>query len=189
MTNLTYTYTIKEGKSVEEFISMVDIFLQSSENMETQRVPVEGEVHNALQARVKNGKLKQVIGMDKAIILRFLESFGEGHSVCIQIGDAKWMDKGIVMTVSMFVLWPLTVTSGVGIYRQKQLPAKIKKAADTYFETKALVWKEKGMAAKAAQCAGDALRNASDAAEQFVNSSAGQKIGCYIARNLWRVFR
>ena len=37
MTNLTYTYTIKEGKSVEEFISMVDIFLQSSENMETQR--------------------------------------------------------------------------------------------------------------------------------------------------------
>ena len=63
MTNLTYTYTIKEGKSVEEFISMVDIFLQSSENMETQRVPVEGEVHNALQARVKNGKLIKLINI------------------------------------------------------------------------------------------------------------------------------
>ena len=36
------------------------------------------------------------------------------------------------MTVSMFVLWPLTVTSGVGIYKQKKLIDNLIAEMDSY---------------------------------------------------------
>lgn len=38
------------------------------------------------------------------------------------------------MTISMFVLWPLTVTSGVGIYKQKKLISELTEEMDTYME-------------------------------------------------------
>ena len=37
-----------------------------------------------------------------------------------------------VMAVSMFVLWPLMLTSGYGIYKQKKLPENIRKVLEEY---------------------------------------------------------
>lgn len=72
--------------------------------METQRIAGESADYIVLQARTAGGKWKQIIGMDKAITVRFIkQSF---HLVCMEIGEAKWADKGAAMAVSMFVLWP-----------------------------------------------------------------------------------
>lgn len=68
--------------------------------------------------------------MDKALTVRFICL--EGTKLAIEMGEAKWVDKGAVMAVSMFVLWPLAITAVVGIYRQKQLPKKIIAVADAY---------------------------------------------------------
>ncbi len=133
MANQSYTYTMKAGKSVYGLISAVENYLSNTEKMETQRVNGENSDYVALQARVRGGGWKQLIGMDKAITIRFIKvSSGE---VRMEIGEAKWADKGGVMLLSMFVLWPLTITSGIGMYKQGSLPGKIRDVADKYTET------------------------------------------------------
>ena len=37
-----------------------------------------------------------------------------GDSVQVEIGAGKWIDKAAVGTVSLFILWPLAVTAGIG---------------------------------------------------------------------------
>lgn len=53
--------------------------------------------------------------------------------VTVEIGGAKWADKAAVMAVSMFVLWPLTITSGIGLCGQAQVIKKAKNVIETYF--------------------------------------------------------
>lgn len=130
MANQNYTYKLKDGKNLKGLISAVDTYLSDTENMETQRVAGENNEYTMLQARAKGGKLKQIVGMDKAITIRFIKKSYD--SVCMEIGEAKWADKGAAMAVSMFVLWPLAITSGIGMYQQGSLPKKIKNAADKY---------------------------------------------------------
>lgn len=130
MANKSYTYQLTGGKSIEGLISAIDTYLSDTQNMETQRMVGENDDYIVLQARAAGGKWKQIIGMDKAITIRFVkQSF---DSVCMEIGEAKWVDKGSVMAVSMFVLWPLAITSGIGMYKQGALPGKIKNEADRY---------------------------------------------------------
>ena len=130
MASQSYTYELKGGKDVYGLVSAINNYLSDTEKMETQRVTGEGEGYIALQARVKGGNWKQIIGMDKAITIRFIKK--SGNSVCMEIGEAKWVDKGGIMLLSMFVLWPLTITSGIGMYKQGSLPGKIRNVADDY---------------------------------------------------------
>ncbi len=44
-----------------------------------------------------------------------------GSDVEIESAGGKWLDKAAVMGVSMVVLWPLFVTSGIGMLRQNKL--------------------------------------------------------------------
>ncbi|MDE5696719.1 MAG: hypothetical protein K2I96_04785 [Lachnospiraceae bacterium] len=129
MANTSYTYALQYGKTREGLIAAVENYLSSTENMETQLITDEAG-YKVLQARAKGGKLKQFIGMDKAIMVRFVSK--ASNEIRMEIGESKWVDKGAVMAVSMFVLWPLAVTSGIGIYQQSKLPEKIKNAADEY---------------------------------------------------------
>lgn len=130
MANKSYTYLLSGNKSIEGLISAVDMYLSNTENMETLRMDGGNNSYIVLQARAAGGKWKQIIGMDKAITIRFIKQ--SSNSVCMEIGEAKWADKGAAMAVSMFVLWPLTITSGIGMYKQGTLPGKIKNAADRY---------------------------------------------------------
>jgi hypothetical protein len=43
----------------------------------------------------------------------------------VQIGAGKWIDKAAAGTVSMFVLWPLAITAGIGAWEQMKMPEKI----------------------------------------------------------------
>ena len=111
MANQSYTYTMKEGKSLLGLVTAVETYLSNTEKMETQRVNGENGDYVALQARVQGGSWKQLFGMDKAITIRFIKE--TYRKVRMEIGEAKWVDKGGIMLLSMFVLWPLTITSGI----------------------------------------------------------------------------
>lgn len=131
MANHSYTYEMKYGKGIYGLMSSVSDYLSETEKMETQLVTSSnGTDYIALQARLKGGGWKQIFGMDKAITVRFIEE--SSSSVRMEIGEAKWIDKGGIMLLSMFVLWPLSITSGIGMYKQGSLPGKIRSVADKY---------------------------------------------------------
>lgn len=122
-------YTLREGKNIQGIATAVNSFLTYSENMETQIINLEGG-DVMIQARARGGSWKQWVGMDKAITVK-INKFG-GDQVAVDIGSAKWTDKAGVMAVSMFILWPLTITSGIGMYKQGKLPGEIKNAIFRY---------------------------------------------------------
>ena len=127
MANHMYTYTLRDGKSVDEVVDLVTRFLHNNK-MEVQTL---GHAEcKVIQARVRKAGAKKLLGMDKAIEVRLPQ---EGQRLVVEMGNAKWADKAVVMVVSMFVMWPLAITSGVGIYKQNELFAEIKTVIDQYF--------------------------------------------------------
>ena len=121
------TYRLHEGKDIRDIACAVSNYLEGQEAMDTQTLSLEnGEI--LIQARTRNGKLKQFVGLDKATSVR-IKSL-DGKFATVEVGSGKWVDKGLAMTVSMFVFWPLTITSGIGIYKQAKLPEKIQRVAE-----------------------------------------------------------
>lgn len=123
------TYITNEIKTKEGLVLAVKQYLEVCENMETQLLQDPSGISTCLQARSRHGKLKQFIGMDRALTIRFIKS---ENTVTVEIGEAKWCDKAIAMTTSFFWMWPLAITSGIGIYKQKRLPGKIINAMEHY---------------------------------------------------------
>ncbi len=64
------------------------------------------------------GILKTAIGCKTCATLKMLK---QGNDLEIEVMAGSWLDKGVVITISMFVLWPLLLTGGFGAYRQKKL--------------------------------------------------------------------
>ncbi len=62
--------------------------------------------------------LKKAVGCATCATLKMKKN---GTDLDIEVGAGKWLDKSVVLTISMFVLWPLTITSGVGFYKQNKL--------------------------------------------------------------------
>ena len=123
-----------EKHSAEELIEHMTVFL-TEHNMNTQRVDSSDGSLTVIQARISGGSVKQFIGMDKAVTLRFTR----GNSlVNVEVGEAKWADKATVMTLSMFVLCPLTITSGIGIYGQRKLMKEIPEEMHSFMTNTAL---------------------------------------------------
>lgn len=129
MASQQYLYTLPYGKSLDGMISATRQYLSVVEGMDVQALKGGDSNTMIIQARARSGVLKQFVGMDKALTVRFT---GNENTVTVEFGEAKWGDKAAVMAVSMFVLWPLTVTSGYGIYKQKKLPGNIRKVLDEY---------------------------------------------------------
>ena len=118
---MTTTYNLN-GRNVQDIAMAVRNYLEMNERMESQSF-ITAEGGAVIQARSRGGSFKQFVGLDKAITVK-ITPISETH-VSVDIGEGKWVDKGIAMTVSWFVLWPLAVTSGIGMYKQSQLPKKI----------------------------------------------------------------
>lgn len=123
-------YVIPAGKNIAGLANVVNNLLSISKGMDTQIINLEGG-NVMLQARDKAGMWKQWIGMDKAITVK-LEKIDEDR-VSVNIGESKWADKVGIMALSMIILWPLTITSGIGMYIQGKLPGEIKKEVANYF--------------------------------------------------------
>lgn len=122
-------YGLPTGKNIAGLANVVNILLSISKGMDTQMINLDGG-NMMLQARDKGGKWKQWIGMDKAITVKFEKV--DADRVSVNIGEAKWTDKVGIMALSMIVLWPLTITSGIGMYMQGKLPSEIKNEVSRY---------------------------------------------------------
>ena len=120
------TFYLNE-KTVRDAAMIANEYLENTEKMNTQMIAATDGTY-VIQARAKGGKLKQWAGLDKVVTVRLKNVNNE--YVNVEIGSGKWIDKGIAMTVSMFVLWPLAVTSGYGMYKQGTLPGKIARAIE-----------------------------------------------------------
>jgi cell division ATPase FtsA len=123
------TYTLPPNKNVEGLVHTLISFLDGTKKMDAQVIS-SGDGGKVIQARDKKGGWKQFIGMDKALTVRINQI--EPGRVSVSIGEAKWGDKIGVMALSMIILWPLTVTSGIGMYMQSKLPGEILNVISMY---------------------------------------------------------
>ncbi|MCI8810651.1 MAG: hypothetical protein HFF84_11180 [Oscillibacter sp.] len=74
MANQQYMYTLSYGKSVSGMIDAARQYLAAAENMEVQMLNGGSANVTILQARARSGGFKQLVGMDKALTIRFTES-------------------------------------------------------------------------------------------------------------------
>ena len=122
-------YTLPEDKNIQGLAHAIEGFLMNNEDMNCQVLKSEmGEY--IIQGRAQNGKMGQWVGLDKAITVRLIP--GQNNAVIVEIGNGEWLKKSLTMATSMFVLWPLAVSSGVGMFRQGKLPQKIDRAIQMY---------------------------------------------------------
>ena len=125
----TKIYTLPEGKTISEMSHVIRDFLMNSESMNAQVLTTDAGQY-IIQARARNGKVGQWFGLDKAIQVRLTPC--ANNVVNVEIGSGEWLKKSLTMATSMVVLWPLTVTSTVGMVKQGKLPGKIDHAIQMY---------------------------------------------------------
>ena len=125
----TKIYTLPEGKTINEMSHVIRDFLMNSESMNVQILTTEAGQY-IIQARAQNGKVGQWFGLDKAIQVRL--SPCANNVVNVEIGSGEWLKKSLTMATSMVVLWPLAVTSTVGMVKQGKLPGKIDHTIQMY---------------------------------------------------------
>ena len=70
----------------------------------------------------KRGGWRDFVGMSTSLNLVFHQS---GDTMTVQIGAGKWIDKAAAGTVSLFILWPLAITAGIGAWEQMKMPDKV----------------------------------------------------------------
>ena len=122
-------YILPENKNIQELAHVVEGYLTNSESMNCQVLRSESGEY-IVQGRAQNGKFTQWVGLDKAITVRLIP--GQNNSVIVEIGKGEWLKKSLTMATSMVVLWPLAVTSGIGMFKQGKLPQKIDRAIQMY---------------------------------------------------------
>lgn len=90
------------------------------ENFECQKLKTEDDA--ILLQIQKRGGWRKLVGMSTAlnIVFRQVE-----NTVNVEIGAGRWMDKAAVGTVSIFILWPLAVTAGIGAWQQSNMPNRV----------------------------------------------------------------
>ena len=125
----TKIYTLPEGKNIPEMSRAIQGFLMNSESMNVQVLTTEAGQY-IIQARAQNGKVGQWFGLDKAIQVRLTPC--ANNVVSVEIGSGEWLKKSLTMATSMVVLWPLAVTSTVGMVKQGKLPGRIDHAIQMY---------------------------------------------------------
>jgi hypothetical protein len=114
----TRRYSRPPGESPQLFTD-VKLWLES-QNFDTQQMNTDD--HGFLLQIKKRGGWRDFVGMATSLNIVFYQS---GDTLTVQIGAGKWIDKVAAGGVSLFVLWPLAITAGVGAWQQMMLPDKI----------------------------------------------------------------
>lgn len=122
----TRTYSCRPD-DLRPLVRDVDAWLESL-NFESQEMTTEDK-GTLLQVR-KKGTWRNFVGMATALNILFRQ---HGDVVEVEVGSGQWLDKAAVGAVSIFVLWPLAVTAGIGAWEQMKMPQKV----FTYIGTKA----------------------------------------------------
>jgi hypothetical protein len=102
-----------------QMISEVKNWLEN-QGFDSQQLPTDDNA-TLLQIK-KRGAWRDFVGMSTSLNIAFEQS---EDVLKVEIGAGKWVDKAIAGTVSMFVLWPLALTTGFGVWEQMKMPEKI----------------------------------------------------------------
>ena len=71
---------------------------------------------------LKRGTWRNFVGMSSALNVVLYNTDGE---ITVKIGSGKWVDKAVIGAVSLVFFWPLSVTTGIGVWQQFKLPERI----------------------------------------------------------------
>jgi TIR domain-containing protein len=111
-------YTCPEEDAVR-LINDVKGWLDS-QGFDTQQVSADDQ--SLLIQIKKRGGWRDLVGMATSLNILFHHS---SDTLTVEIGAGKWIDKAAVGTVSLFLLWPLAITAGMGAWEQMKMPDKI----------------------------------------------------------------
>lgn len=121
----TKTYRVAEldlGELVDDLTGWL-----SSEGFNTQVLSAE-DGSTVVQV-AKQGTWRKFVGMSTALNVALRHHH---PSLVVEIGAGRWMDKAAAGTVSLFLLWPLAVTSAFGAWSQLKMPEKVLDRLDGY---------------------------------------------------------
>lgn len=92
----------------------------NSQDFDTQEMGTDDD--SLLLQIKKRGSWRDLVGM--ATSLNIVFHTGD-DTLIVEIGAGKWVDKAAVGTVSLFILWPLAITAGMGAWEQMKMPDRI----------------------------------------------------------------
>lgn len=107
-----------------------------SAGYQVQKVLFEENGDSGLLIQIRNtqdnakGILKTVIGCKTCVSVKLLRS---DDDLNVSVMATSWLDKGVVLVAAWFFLWPLLVTGGFGVYRQKQLLDNVRQDVLNFF--------------------------------------------------------
>ena len=84
-----------------------------------------------VQAR-KESTWRTVLGMAQALTVQIVP---QDDNLLVEIGGAKWMDKGVATGIGLLVLWPTLVTAGIGAWQQSQLDDRAWEIVENYISS------------------------------------------------------
>jgi len=128
---ITKTFSLENGHSVAGIARAIDAFLRRGERMDVTRYRCEDGSY-LICARVKEGRALRWAGMDRSITVSIFP--GRKGQAIVKICGCRWRDKGLALGTSLFMLWPLALTAGVGTLRQICLPKQILSAIRCYLK-------------------------------------------------------
>lgn len=139
-------YTLTGTKTLSTVANAMEHYLTDTHKMESQ-ILTASDGSLLVQAHSRHDSVKQFIGMDKAITVKLTTL--QGKTFQVEIGHGQWLKKSLVMSASIFLLWPLSITSGIGMVQQSQLPRQIEQAMQRYLADLPMTAKEAKKASKA----------------------------------------
>jgi hypothetical protein len=92
----------------------------NTQGFDTQHMNTDSE--SVLLQVKKRGSWRDLVGMATSLNIVFHPG---DDSLTVEIGAGKWIDKAAVGTVSLFLLWPLAITAGMGAWEQMKMPERI----------------------------------------------------------------
>jgi len=118
------------GIDVNELAQVLSDWFRS-QDFETQTLPVQGG-GLAVQAR-KEATWRTVLGMAQALTTQLVP---QEDNLVVEIGGAKWVDKGVATGIGLLILWPTLITAGIGAWQQSQLDDRAFEVIERYITSK-----------------------------------------------------
>ena len=100
-------------------IQKTENWLKLEKDFEVQKI--NDQSMELLQIR-KIGTWRRFVGMSTALSIKFVKS---EDSLEVEIGQGHWLGKVATGGTSMFILWPLLVSTAYGVFDQIKTPKKI----------------------------------------------------------------
>lgn len=108
------------GTNVQSVVTRLESFFKTEKGMDVQSSQTtDGYVMQASQP--KDG-WKTLTGMRLAVTVQMAVM---ENGLNVTVGEGQWSDKIGAGAIGLFVAWPLAITAGMGVFKQKKLPAEI----------------------------------------------------------------